>query len=119
MRRNTVCRGLGALIHAIVAQNLCDPQPIVLEHAGTAFALSYAVLCQVPPVLHGLFVPEELDRQHLARIGERLEPLNRDEAVDLLEEGAQFCGDIQILIAPPVGRPDFEDDCDHDRLPSR
>ena len=48
-------------------------------------------------------------------IDQALEPLDRDEAVDAVEQRPEIGGDAEIGIAPPWRRLDFEDDGDHGR----
>ena len=57
-------------------------QPVAGKHAAPSGALGGAVLVQGPPRLHRLFVAPERQRQQAAGIGQALEALDRDEAVD-------------------------------------
>src|SRR4051812_28759547 len=58
-------------------------------------------------------VAEEAQRQHFAGIGQALEPLDRDEAIDRLQLGLQPCGDVEIGVALSLGGLDLEDHRDH------
>src|SRR3954471_18268110 len=55
------------------------------------------------------------DKQHLPFLGQALEPLDRNEAVDLFQMRAKLGGDIEIIFA--AVRPHFKDDGDHDAEP--
>src|ERR1700752_4097881 len=69
------------------------------------------MLGDVAPGLHSGLVAEERDREHLAFLGQALEPLHRNEPVDLFQVRAQLRRDIEIVVA--AGRPDLEDHGDH------
>src|SRR5690242_18006429 len=81
MERPRIRRRLGALVHAVVADHRGDAKPIAGEHAAAAGGLALAVLLLVPPVLHRRLVTPERQRQQLCLVGQRLEPLDRDEAI--------------------------------------
>jgi hypothetical protein len=60
------------------------------------------VLRHLPPGVDCRFVTPEGEREDLARLGEALEPLDRDESVDVVEEWPELGGDIEILpLSPP------------------
>src|SRR3546814_13327041 len=54
-----ILRGLVALVHSVVAQNLGDPQPVVVEDRATTGILDAAMRFQVAPLPH----PMLLDRK--------------------------------------------------------
>src|SRR5438477_3950889 len=115
MRLPAVVRSLLApLAHAVVAHHGGDAQPVVAKHAAAARLLRGAVLNLIAPAGDSRLVAPERQRQHLVGIGDALEALDRDEAVDLLQLGAQAGGVVEIALAPAVGWPHFEDDGDHD-----
>src|SRR5690606_25436536 len=72
---------------------------------------------RVAPAGHGVLVLEEGQRENLARIGEALEPLDRDEAFDSIQKRPQLGGSIEIEGFLPFGWFDLENDSDHDLLP--
>src|SRR5262249_56334714 len=73
----------------------------------------------VAPGPHRVLVAPERQGQQLARIGQALEPLDRDEAIDVREVGAQGGGQPEIIVFAPFGGPDLENDGDHSHPPPR
>src|SRR6185312_16728169 len=71
--------------HAVVAHHGGDAQAIIAEHALAAGLLGLAVVLDVAPGLHRRLVAPEGERQDLAVVGQALEALDGNEAVDLLE----------------------------------
>ena len=69
--------------HAIVARHMGDTKPVVGEDAAPPVSLGRAMRIGVAPLQYRRFIPEEGKRQHLARVGEALESLDRDKTVDL------------------------------------
>ena len=65
------------------------------------------------PVCDGVFVAPEGQREHFAGLREALEALDRDEAVDFVEQRAQFGGDAEVVVSPFGVRLDFENHRDH------
>jgi hypothetical protein len=59
MTASTVLRRLFPLQQTIVSHHLRHPQPIVLEHPAATGRLRSAMLVQLPPRLHGRFIPPE------------------------------------------------------------
>jgi hypothetical protein len=76
------------------------------------------VWLECAPPCNRFLVSEERERHNLAEFGEALEALDRDEAVDLLEEWNKSAGDVEILPSPAFRRPHLEDDGNHRCLPS-
>src|SRR3546814_12569911 len=54
-----ILRGLVALVHSVVAQNLGDPQPVVVEDRATTGILDAAMRFQVAPLPHRLPIAPE------------------------------------------------------------
>src|SRR5690348_16677303 len=69
MNLTGVRRNLGPVVHAIIATDLSDPKPVVLEDAVAALRLRLPMVRVRPPALHRLLVPPERQREDLARIG--------------------------------------------------
>ena len=84
MLGQAVPRCLGPALHAVIAQDVADPQPVALEDLLPPLALRPAMRRQLPPALHRRLVFEEADREQLARVGQALEAL--DEEVLLADE---------------------------------
>src|SRR5688572_5194718 len=114
-----ILRRLRAFVHAVVAQNVRDSQPVVREDRQPSGALSFAMLRHRAPAAHGCFVTPERERQNLARRRQALEPLDREEAVDVLEQRPQARGHVQICILAVVARNAFENHGDHRYLLNR
>src|SRR5882757_3848508 len=74
---------LRALVHAVVPDHTGNTKPVVLEDLRAALGLGLAMPRHVAPRLHGCLIPKKRQRQHLALLGDALEPFHRDEAVDL------------------------------------
>src|SRR5262245_58582037 len=86
-------------LHPVVAQYARDAQAVVGENAVAAFRLRGAMLLQVTPLLDRFFIPPEGEGKELAFLGQALEALDRDEAVDLLQMRTQCGGDTEIVAA--------------------
>src|SRR5262245_17796980 len=104
---------LAPVVEAVVAHDGRHAQAVVAEYAAAAGRLRGAMLGVVAPARHRVLVAPERQRQHLAGIGDALEALHRDEALDLLELRPQPSGMIEIALPPTVRRPHLEDDGDH------
>src|SRR5262249_62203429 len=102
-----------AVLEPVIAHDRRDAQPIILENPGAACSLRLAVLRMRAPTRDSLLVAPERQRQDLALLRQALKALDRDEAVDLLELGAQFCGEIEIVLAPARSGLDLENDGIH------
>src|SRR6185437_4423293 len=105
-----------ALVETVVADHTGDTQPVVGENLRPALALRDPVRLRVAPRLDRRLVAEDRQRQEFALLAQALEPLHRNEAVDLLQYRLQLGGDVEIIRAVLGLRPDFEDDGDHDKL---
>src|ERR1700691_893108 len=73
---------------------------------------------EISPCLDRGFVPEERQREHLAGLGEALESLDRDEAVDLFQVRAQRGGNVEVFLLLAGLRPYLENDGYHLNLQS-
>src|SRR4029450_1270200 len=107
---------LGALGHAVIAHDAGDAQAIVAEHALAAALLGGAVAFDVAPCRNRRLVAPEGERQKLGLVGQALEALDADKAVDALQFGPERGRDVEIGLLMPVPRPYFEDDSDHGSL---
>src|ERR1044071_3604226 len=87
---------LRALVEGGGAGDGSHTQTVVGKDAAAALGLGDAVLGVVAPARDGFLVPPERQRQHLGRIGDALESLDRDEAVHLLQIAAQRGSKRQI-----------------------
>src|SRR6266446_6860001 len=114
----SVFRRLGAVGHAVVAQNRGDAQAVIAEDFAAALALGRAMFEMGAPALDGVFVAPEGERQDFALVRKAGKSLDRDEAVDLFELGTQGCSDVEIVSLAVRLRPDFENHGDHARIPS-
>src|ERR1700681_71746 len=108
---------LRAIVHAVVTDDLCDAQPIVGEDRVAARALDASMRLEVAPLTHRILVSPVRQRKDLSWLGEALEALDRDEAIDIGEQGAQACGRVQIGVFPAGMGFCFEDHGDHARSP--
>src|ERR1700761_3185486 len=117
MNRATVLRRLRALVHAVVADHAGYADPIIVEDLRAASGLAAAMLGNVAPCLDRRFIAVERQRQELAFLGQALEPFDRDETVDLLQDRPQLGGEVDIILSVPGLRPDFEDNGDHYKPP--
>src|SRR3954451_498874 len=110
-------RRLLALGHAVIAGNLGHAQPVVLEHRAAADGLGRAVLAQAAPLGQRRLVAPDRQRQDLAGLGQALEPLDRDEPVDVGQMAAQLGRHVEIVPAVLGERPDLENDGDQKSPP--
>src|SRR5688500_20361339 len=99
MLRTRILRCLRSFVHSIITHHARDAQAIVREDAGAAFGLRGAMLWHVAPLGDSLLVAPEGEGEDLALLGQALEALDRDEAVDLLELGLQSGGEVEIVAA--------------------
>ena len=75
------------------------------------------MLRHVAPGGDGFLIAKERQRQDLAFLGQALEPLDRDEAVDGFQDRLQFGRKVEIFLLVLRLRPDFENHGDHGHLP--
>src|SRR5205807_2854251 len=108
---------LRALVHAVVANDTGNTDSIILEDLRAAFGLALAVLRHVAPRFNGGLIAEKRQRKQFSLLGEALEPLDRDEAVDGFQDRPQPGREVEIVLLMFRLRPDFEDDGDHWLLP--
>src|SRR5439155_9616478 len=111
--RLAVGRRLFAVAQAIVADHRGDTQVVVVENSASSSSLRQSVWLERPPLRNRGFVSKKRKREHFARLVEALEPLDRDKAVDSLEQRLEAGRDIEILLPAPFCGPYFENDCDH------
>src|SRR5690606_3535283 len=83
------------------------------KHSCSSARLGRPMSWMISPALDRCLIPEEGERQELARFGQALEALDRYEAVALGQLSLQLGGERQIGILLTLGRPDLEDDRDH------
>src|SRR5215470_18006230 len=108
-----VRRRLRTLVHAVVANDAGDAQPIIPEQLTAALCLRAPVLGERAPPPDRVLVAKEREREDLPRIGDALKTLDRNEAVDLLEQRFQLGREVEIGFLPAIRGPDFEDDGNH------
>src|SRR4051812_21105449 len=89
MERPRIGWRLAAFRQAIIADHGCNAQPVIGEYTAAALGLAVPVILLVAPALHGILVAPERQRQELARVGERLETLDGNEAIHLFQIGLQ------------------------------
>src|SRR3954462_12118003 len=106
---------LGAVLIAIIANDLSDAQAIGAQDMVAPERLRRAVRGLVAPRRHGRLVAPEGEGEELARFGEAFEPLDRQEAIDRVEPGTERGGEIEIMAGLLLARPGFEQDGDHGR----
>src|SRR6478609_8023866 len=99
--------------HAVFTRNGGDAQVVVGEDAGATGDLRLAVRVEAAPLRDGFLIAPEGKGEHLPWLGKTLETLDRDEAVDSIEQRPQLRGDVEVFIASPFRGSDFEDDGDH------
>src|SRR5450759_4973232 len=92
VRCAAVGRRLGALAHAVVAQDAGDAQAVIGKHPVAAARLRQTVPLELAPALHRLLVAPVGKRQHLAFMGEAGKALDRNETILLLQLRPQRCG---------------------------
>ncbi len=102
-----------SLVHAVVADDMADAQPIVREDTVAAGVLGGAMCLQVSPCPYCLFIAPEGQREQLAAVGKAFEALDRDEAVDLFQFTPKLAGEIEIGVAFAHEGQNFEDYSDH------
>src|SRR5258705_7946365 len=114
----SVFRRLGAVGHAVVAQNRSDTQAVIAEDFAAAPTLRRAMFEMGAPALDGLFVAPEREGEDFALVRKAGKPFDRNEAVDFFELGLQSGRDVEIVAFTVRFRPDFENHGDHARIPS-
>jgi hypothetical protein len=101
----------------IVTNNSSDTELVVGENAAAPEDLCSSMLGCLPPTAYGVLVPEEGERQELARVGEALKPLDRYKPLRPLEHRLELGRNAKISIDLPLGRSNFEDHRDHRASP--
>src|SRR5579883_3083274 len=114
--RRHLLRRLRAVEHAVLSDDFDHGQPIIGEDLVPALALRPLMPIMLAPAPYRVGIAPEGQRENLAFGGEALKPFDRDEAVDLLQIGAQHRSDVEIILFPPGLRLDLEDDGMHRRL---
>src|SRR5438874_11599902 len=109
----TVGGNLSAIRHAVVPDHARDPQSIIAEHFAAAESLGATMRFELSPCIHRRLIAEEREREHLAGFIDALEPLDRDETIDRVEERPQLRGKVEIALFVLGLWPNFEDDRDH------
>src|SRR5882757_8607156 len=104
---------LHALVHAVIADHAGDAQPVVFENPRAALALGLAMAGHIAPGLDGGFVAKERQRQDLALLGQALEPLDRDKAIDGFQHRPELGRKVEIFLLVLRLRPDLENHCNH------
>jgi hypothetical protein len=104
---------LAPLVHAVVARHLRNPQAVVLEDSGPAFALRGAVSRVCAPRADSILVAPEGQLQHFLRIRYALKALHRYEAIDFFELGPQGRCQVEVCLTLPFGRLDFKNNRYH------
>ena len=106
MQRQRIGRRLLApFMHAVVAHHPGHPQPVAGENARAAGGLAAAVHRVGAPAGDRRVILPEGQAEQLAWIAEAPETLDRDEAGDLLQEGLQPGGVVQVFVEPALGAP--------------
>src|SRR5438874_10862789 len=67
----------------------------------------------IPPYIHRRFIAEKGKREHLAGLVDALEPFDRNEPVNCLEQRPQRGGKIEIALFVLRSGPNFDNHGDH------
>src|SRR4051812_43027421 len=86
--------------HAVVPDHSGDAEPIVLEDLRAPRRLRGAVGIEPSPLLDGLLIAPEGEREDLSGLGQALETFDGNEAVNGFEVRPQAGGDIEVLLSP-------------------
>src|SRR5579871_1236440 len=118
MRNSAILGGLlTCFCHAIVPDDGCDAQTVVLENPSSARRLRSTMTIMAPPRRDGRLIAPERQRQQLVGVGKALKSFDRNESVHVLQVAAQPRGMIQVVSLAAIRGPDLEDDGDHDFNP--
>jgi len=109
----TILRRLGAIIKAVVTQDMGDAEAIGGEDTASAGGLGDAVFFRFAPAADGLLIAPEGEREELAAGRQAFEALDGKEAVRGFQLSAQLAGEIEIAVALADEGDHFEDDGDH------
>src|SRR5215468_12011750 len=109
----TVGGNLRAVRHAVVPDHACDAQSVIAEYFAAAERLYAAMRFEISPCIHRRLIAEDREREHFAGLIDALEPLDRDETIDLVEERPQLRGEVEVELFVLGLWPNFEDDRDH------
>src|SRR5918993_603630 len=113
MRGAAVGRRLATLIHSIIANHRGNAQPVVGKDSAAPLRLHAAMVFEIAPCAHRVFVTPDGKRKILAWRRHALEALYRDEAVDFFQLGPERAGELEILLRAPCRGPYFENDGNH------
>src|SRR4029079_156715 len=111
-----VGRGLLALRHPVVSGDGRDPQPVIGKDVASSPALGIAMLPLRTPLGDRILVPPEGEREKFGGIGNAGESLDRDEAIDGVEQRPQIGGDGQVVFRLSALWPNLENDGNHASL---
>ena len=100
-----------AFMHSVVAHDMRYTQAIIVKHTASARNLRAAMRLQLAPLRDRFFVAPEGERKDAAFAAQTLKPLDRDEAIDLIQQRAQFASDAEIRVT--IGGLDLENHGDH------
>jgi hypothetical protein len=72
----TIARRLRAILHPIISDDRSDTKPVVGEHLAPSGSLGATMFLDIAPRRDSFLIPEERQREDLARLGQALEPLD-------------------------------------------
>ena len=102
---------LSPLPHPIIPHHFRNTQPIAAKHTASSRRLRTTMRFQIPPRLHRRLITPKRQRQHPPLIIQTLKPLDRNKAVDLIQQRTQLSSYPKIRIA--IRRLDLKDHRNH------
>src|SRR3954464_14619815 len=87
--------------------------PVVIKDAASAAVLDTPVLHDIPPRGHRGLISRKRKRYQLAIVRHALKALDRNESVDLLNEGHERPGHVEIALLFAELWPRLKDHDDH------
>lgn len=108
-----VGRCLISVPHAVVSDDRCDLQPILLKYGGTPHSLCVPVILNASPLRDSFLVAPERERKQFFRCGETLESFYGNESLNFVELWSESGGDVQVCLLPLRMKHNFKDNGDH------
>jgi hypothetical protein len=106
---------LRPLTHSIIADHPGDTQPVITKNPAAPAGLRFAMLLQRAPACDCSLVPEHRQREDFSGFAEAFEALDRNETINLFQQGPQAGGNVEIFLFAVRLGPHFENDRNHRR----
>src|SRR5699024_3698261 len=108
-----------AFVERIITNYMGNTQPIILEYLRASFVLGTTMVALLTPSLDRILISPEADRHVFSGSCQALEPLDRDEPVDLFQYRPQLSCNFKIWLHHPLTGLELKYDYNHDTSSQR